>query len=166
LCVGNGFWSNGSMANIVTHSIKILDLSYFRFRRKIIFLTFLTLRLWGKINFKKSFDPRLWLVSFQSFAQKSVKIRKWFWESFRVGQDLEYGQIDNWNFYVKALLIRAKIKLRLTISKFCSFIHCALGLFALNTQIEGITKISLVNDFDHVTNKFFVFDQKKLKVMA
>ncbi len=74
-------------------------------------------------NFKKSFDPRPWLVSFQGFAQKSVKIRKWFWESLRVGPDLEHGQIDNWNFDAKQLLIRAKIKLRLRISKFSSSIH-------------------------------------------
>ncbi len=70
-------------------------------------------------------------------------------------QDLEHGQIDNWNFDAKALLKSAKIKLRLRISKFSSFIHCVLGLFALNT------KISLGNDFDHVTSKFFVIDKKK-----
>jgi hypothetical protein len=58
------------------------------------------------------------LVSFQNFAQKSIKIRKWFWESFRVGPDLEHGQIENWNFDANALLKSAKIKLRLTISKF------------------------------------------------
>ena len=52
------------------------------------------------------------------------------------------------------------MKLRLRISKFYSFTHYVLGLFALNTKIEGITKISLVNDFDHVTSKFFVFDKK------
>ena len=50
--------------------------------------------------------------------------------------------------------------LRLGISKFSSFIHHVLGLFALNTKIEGITKISLVNDLDHVTSKFFAFDKK------
>ncbi len=55
---------------------------------------------------------------------------------------------------------RAKIKLRLRISKFSSFKHYVLGLFALNTKIEGIKKISLVNDFDDVTSKFFVFDKK------
>ncbi len=36
----------------------------------------------------------------------------------------------------------------------------------LNTIIEGITKISLINDFDHVASKFFVFDKKNLKIMA
>jgi hypothetical protein len=56
------------------------------------------------------------------------------------------------------------MKLRLRITKFYSFIHYALGLFALNTKIEGITKISLVNDLDHVTSKFFVFDKKNLKL--
>jgi hypothetical protein len=75
-------------------------------------------------------------------------------------QDLEHDEIDNWNFDAKALLKSAKIKLRLGISKFSSFIHDVLGLFALNTKIEGITKISLVNDFDHVTSKFFVFEKK------
>jgi hypothetical protein len=77
--------------------------------------------------------------------------------------DLEHSEIDSWNFDAKALLKSAKIKLRLQISKFSSFMHCVLGLFALNTKIEGITKISLVNDFDHVTNKFFVFDKRILK---
>jgi hypothetical protein len=67
-------------------------------------------------------------------------------ESFWVEQDLEHGEIDNWNF-------DAKIKLRLRISNFSSFIHYVLGLFALNTKIEGIIKISLVIDLDHVTKK-------------
>jgi hypothetical protein len=40
-----------------------------------------------------------------------------------MGQDLEHGQIDNSNFDAKALLTRVKIKLRLRISKFSSFIH-------------------------------------------
>jgi hypothetical protein len=57
-----------------------------------------------------------------------------------VGQDLEHGQIDNSNFDAKALLTRVKIKLRLRISKFSSFVHYVLGLFALNTKIECITK--------------------------
>ena len=72
---------------------------------------------------------------------------------------MEHGEIDNWNFDAKALLKSAKIKLRLTISKFSSFIRRVIGFFVLNTKIEGITKISLVNDFDHVTSKFFVFDK-------
>jgi hypothetical protein len=38
--------------------------------------------------------------------------------SFRVGQDLEHVEIDNWNLDTKTLLIRAKIKLRFRISKF------------------------------------------------
>ncbi len=75
-------------------------------------------------------------------------------------QDLEHGEIDNWNFDAKALLKSTKMKLTLGISKFSSFIHYVLELFALNTKIEGIIKISLVSDFDHVTNKFFVFDKK------
>jgi hypothetical protein len=83
-----------------------------------------------------------------------------------VVQDLEHGQIDNWNFDAKALLKSAKIRLKLGISKFCSFIHYVFELLALNTIIEGITIISLINDFDHVTNKFFVFDEKNLKIMA
>jgi hypothetical protein len=77
-----------------------------------------------------------------------------------VAQDLEHGEIDNWNFDAKALLKSAKIKLRLGISKFSSFIHYVLRSFALNTKIEGITKISLVNDFDHGTSTFFVFEKK------
>jgi hypothetical protein len=81
-----------------------------------------------------------------------------------VGLDLEHGQIDNYNFDAKALLKIAKIKLRLRISKSSSFTHCIRGLFALNTIIEGITKISLVNDFDHMTSKFFVFDKRILKL--
>ncbi len=75
-------------------------------------------------------------------------------------QDLEHDQIDNWNFDAKVLLKSAKIKLR----QFQNFLHFVLGLFALNTKIEGITKISLANDFDHVTNKFFVFDKRILKL--
>ncbi len=83
-----------------------------------------------------------------------------------MGPNLEHGEIDNRNFDAKALLKSAKINLRLRISKFSSFIHYVLGLFALNTKIEGITKISLVNDFDHVTSKFFAYDKKNLKIMA
>jgi hypothetical protein len=64
----------------------------------------------------------------------------------------------------KALLKSAKIKLRLRTSKFSSFIHYILGLFALNTKIEGITKISLINDFDHETSKFFISDKRFLKL--
>ncbi len=57
-----------------------------------------------------------------------------------MGQYLEHSEIDSWNFDAKALLKSAKIKLRLTISKFSSFIHNILGLFALNTKIEVINK--------------------------
>jgi hypothetical protein len=46
-----------------------------------------------------------------------------------VGPDLEHGLIDNWNFDTKALLKSAKIKLRLTISKYSSFIHYIVGYF-------------------------------------
>ncbi len=50
LCVGKGpftLWWDGEYSD--TSSTKILDLSYFRSRRKTnFFLTFLTLRLWGK----------------------------------------------------------------------------------------------------------------------
>jgi hypothetical protein len=81
-----------------------------------------------KLIWKKPFDPRPELVSFQGFAQKSVKIRKWFWESLRMGQDLEHGQIDNWNFDAKALLKSTKIKLRHNF-KFCSFMRYVIGYF-------------------------------------
>jgi hypothetical protein len=70
------------------------------------------------------------------------------------------GKIDSWNFDAKALFKSAKINLRLRISKFYSFIRCFLGLFALNTKIEGITKISLVNDIDRILRKFFTFDKR------
>ncbi len=83
-----------------------------------------------------------------------------------MGQDLEHSEIDNWNFDAKALLKSAKIALRRTISKFYSFIHYVFGLFALNTKIEGITKISLVNDFDHVIINFLFLTKKNLKIMA
>ncbi len=43
--------------------------------------------------------------------------------------------------------------------------HYVFRLFAFNTKIECITIISLVNDFDHVTGKIFVFD-KNLKIIA
>jgi hypothetical protein len=66
-------------------------------------------------------------------------------------------------FRCKSIIKECKNKVK-TISKFSSFIHYVLGLFALNTKIEGITKISLANDFDHVTNKFFVFDKRILKL--
>jgi hypothetical protein len=42
-------------------------------------------------------------------------------------QDLEHGQIDYWSFDAKELLIRAKMKLRIRISEFCSFIHYVVG---------------------------------------
>jgi hypothetical protein len=63
----------------------------------------------------------------------------------------------------KALLTRAKMKLRIPISKFSSFIHYIAGLFILKTKIECITTILLVTNFVHVTNKIFVFDTKILK---
>ncbi len=56
---------------------------------------------------------------------------------------MEHSEIDNWNFDAKALLKSAKIKLRLTILKFSSFIHYVFGLFALNTKIEGIQEYSV-----------------------
>jgi hypothetical protein len=57
------------------------------------------------------------------------------------------------------------MKLRIPISKFSSFIHYVVGLFILKTKIEGIITILQVTDFDHVTNKIFVFD-KNLKILA
>ncbi len=80
-----------------------------------------------------------------------------------MGQDLEHGEIDYWSFDAKVLLKSAKMKLRMTISKFSSFIHNVVGLFILKTKIEGIITILLVTDFDHVTNKIFAFDTKILK---
>ncbi len=65
-------------------------------------------------------------------------------------------------FRCKSIINSCKNKVK-KISKF-SFIHYVLELFALNTKIECITKISLVNEFDHLTNKFFVFDKKILKL--
>jgi hypothetical protein len=55
------------------------------------------------------------------------------------------------------------MKLTMTISIFSSFIHYVAGLIILKTKIEGITAILLVTDFDHVTNKIFVFNTKILK---
>ena len=80
-------------------------------------------------------------------------------------QDLEHGEIDYWNFDAKALLKNAKMKLTMRISIFSSFINIyyVVGLFAWKAKIEGITTILLITDFDHVTNKNFVFDTKILK---
>jgi hypothetical protein len=80
-----------------------------------------------------------------------------------VVQDLEHGEIDYWSFDAKELLKSAKMKLRIWISKFSSFVNYIGGLFILKTKIEGIITISLVTDLDHVTNKIFVFDTKILK---
>jgi hypothetical protein len=44
-------------------------------------------------------------------------------------QDLEHGEVDYWSFDAKALLKSAKIKLRIGISKFSSFIHHVFGYF-------------------------------------
>ncbi len=66
-------------------------------------------------------------------------------------------------FRCKSIINSCKNKVK-TISKFSSFIHYFLGLFALNTKTEDITKISLVNDFDHVTANF-LFLTKNLKIM-
>jgi hypothetical protein len=55
------------------------------------------------------------------------------------------------------------MKLTIPILIFSSFIHYVAGLFILKTKIEGITAILLVTDFNHVTNKIFVFDTKILK---
>jgi hypothetical protein len=85
-------------------------------------------------------------------------MREWFWESFRVGQDLEHNEIDDWSFYAKALLKCAKMKLRVRISKFSSFIHYLVGLLILKTKIECITAILLVTDF--------YFWHKNLKISA
>jgi hypothetical protein len=52
------------------------------------------------------------------------------------------------------------MKLRLKISKLSSFIRYVLGLFVLNRKIESITKISLVNDFDHVIASFLFLTKK------
>ncbi len=78
-------------------------------------------------------------------------------------QDLEHGEIDYWNFDAKALLIRAKMKLTMRISIFSSFIYYVVRLFVWKAKIEGVTTILLITDFDHVTNKNFVFDTKILK---
>jgi hypothetical protein len=55
------------------------------------------------------------------------------------------------------------MKLRIRIFKFSLFIHFVAGLFILKTKIEGTKTILLVTNFDHVTNKIFVFDTKILK---
>ncbi len=55
------------------------------------------------------------------------------------------------------------MKLKMRISIFSSFIYYVVGLFVWKAKIEGITTILLIIDFDHVTNKNFVFDTKILK---
>ncbi len=62
-------------------------------------------------------------LPFRVLAQKSIKIMKWFWESLRVGPDLEHSEIDDLSLNKKALLKSAKTVLRLRISKFFSIIH-------------------------------------------
>jgi hypothetical protein len=41
---------------------------------------------------------------FRVSSQKSIKIGKRFWESFKVVQDLQHGQINDSSFNKKALL--------------------------------------------------------------
>ncbi len=66
-------------------------------------------------------------------------------------------------FRCKSIINSYKNKVK-TISKFSSFIHLCSWIICVKYKNWGITKISLVNDFDHVTNKFFVFDKKILKL--
>jgi hypothetical protein len=54
---------------------------------------------------------------FRVSAQKSIKIRQRFWESFEVGPDLKHDQINDSSFNKRALK-NAKMVLRLSISKF------------------------------------------------
>ncbi len=63
------------------------------------------------------------------------------------------------NFDAKALLKSAKIKLILNFKIFFSYTLC-YWIICIKYKNEGITKIPLVNDFDHVTNKFFVSTKK------
>ncbi len=60
---------------------------------------------------------------FWGFRSKIGKNKEMILGKFGMGQDLEHedehGQIDNWNFNAKALLIRAKIKLR----QFQNYLH-------------------------------------------
>jgi hypothetical protein len=72
-----------------------------------------------------------------------------------VVQDLEHGKLTIEVSMQKALLTHAKMKLRILISKFSSFIHYVTRLFILNTKIECITTILLVTDFGHVTKFYF-----------
>ncbi len=89
LCVGKGpftLWFDGKYIN--TSSTKILDLSCFWFRRKKIFSSFFNITSVGE----KLISNCPSLISFRILAQKSTKMREWFWESLRVGPDLEHGQ--------------------------------------------------------------------------
>ncbi len=112
-----------------------------------------------KINFKKSFDPRPWLVSFRVFAQKSIKIREWFWESLRLEQHLEYSEIDDWSSNKKASLKSKKTVLRLRISKFSLLYTLSLDIsthFIHNFKIfTSKTKIC-VTWLKSVANQIFL----------
>jgi hypothetical protein len=91
---------------------------------------------------------------------------------FEAGQDLEQWSNRQFKFRCKSIIKEYENEVktdkdwqRLTISKFCSFIPYVLGLFALNTKIEGITKIWFISHFDDVTANFLFFT-KNVKIMA
>jgi hypothetical protein len=102
---------------------------------------------------------RLALISFFSkFRSKVDKNKEMILGKFESGarpgtwSNLKIGKLK---FRCKCIIKEGKNKVKIDNFKI-SFIHCVLGLFVLNT------KISLLNDFDHVTSKFFVFNKKSL----
>ncbi len=94
--------------------------------------------------------------------KESIKIREWFWESLRVEPDAEQSN-RKLKFRYKSIINSYKNKVK-TISKFSLFIRYVLGLFALNTKIEGITKIWSIISITWQTN--FVFNKRILKLWS
>jgi hypothetical protein len=104
------------------------------------------------------------LISFFSgFCSKIGKNKEMILGKFESGARPGTWSNRQLKFRYKSIINSCKNKVK-TVSKFSSFIHCVLGLFVLNTKIKGITKIWLINDFDHVTRKFFVFYKRILKL--
>jgi hypothetical protein len=124
LYVDKKLWSCSSMANIVTQlwpKYYILVTFGSGGKNSSLFQHY----VYGeKIKLKKSFDPSPPPISnLACLRTKIKKIRQRFWESFEVGLDLKYDEIDDWSFNEKASLNSAKIVLRLRISKFSSSVH-------------------------------------------
>jgi hypothetical protein len=120
-------WWDGKY--IDASSTKILDLSYFRFRRKNIFPHFFNITsMVEKLISKNDLTPTPTSFSFEVSLKNQQKLRNHF------GKVWEWGK--TWNIVkltievlIKSIIKECEKVLRLRISKFSSFIHYIVGYF-------------------------------------